>query len=123
MDIVKVCKKHGNLTIDEVQRDKSRGKPCFRCAYCRRAQAKKYGDAHRQIYTERAKQWKFANKERFKEMQKKSRTKPGSTDKDWYFRELLYKNGFATKDITKELVDLKRVVVQINRKKKSNHEV
>lgn len=130
MSVVKVCKKHGELTEELVRRIISHGSPYIECRACRRArELKSYLKRKdtRKPYTKRSEGWKQRHRE--KAIQKyrqnpelyKERTRIYQKNRvenlnDTYIKQRLHlRYGFDKKEIPKELIDLQRSVLAMKR--------
>jgi restriction endonuclease Mrr len=87
---------------------------------------KKYREANLEKYRECCKKWSEANPERVKELNKKWRAgnleKIRALDtlsvkelKDGYLKSLLRMQGFKNKNITNELIQLKKIIIKTQR--------
>lgn len=70
-EIVKICKIHGNLTINETRKDGS----LFRCKACRIESNKKSYDANREKRIDTSTKWKLENKEKANAWERADRAK------------------------------------------------
>lgn len=62
-DIVKICKKHGNLTFEEVHKSSN----SIRCKYCRLEQRKKWRDENLEKHRKNVSEYKKNNRDKVNE--------------------------------------------------------
>lgn len=62
-EIVKVCKKHGELTKDQIREEKDNGKVSLRCKECRKITHYKTFERHREKRMQYISQWKKDNRD------------------------------------------------------------
>jgi hypothetical protein len=113
-EIVKVCKKHGDLTIDEVHKDKS----SHRCAYCGRSSALRSQKKHFEKRRAKQDEWKKNNKQKYKEALMRAKHKYTDDLANSYIRQNLIRCGWHKSQITPEMIEIKRVILSLHRIKK-----
>ncbi len=70
-EIVKICKIHGELTIDQTRKDGNK----FRCKECRMENNKKHYDANREKRIETSRNWAKNNRDRVNAWERADRAK------------------------------------------------
>jgi hypothetical protein len=121
MTVVKVCKKHGKLKKEDIYFfPKKRERRCIKCASESR---KKYREENREKQREYDRKFyqknKYKIKNKYKEyrrlMDKKYKRKNVINLTDYYIKWMLRKEGFEKIDITKELIDARRQLIEFRR--------
>jgi hypothetical protein len=130
-DIVKTCIHHGELTLAHVNKA---GVNKYRCKLCMQASHARHYQRHKDKVAKKTKEWRQANPEKVREMRRayqpdyrrKLRTTEqrrrytkyvASTVNDTYVRHLLVgkSKDLTRADMPKELVELKRLAIQLKR--------
>lgn len=133
MEIIKTCKVHGNLARDETYTFASKGKKYLRCKEYRREYYTMNLTSIRENAKIRARKFKLENPERVKEKEKKWASSKKGKEKakkrgrilsemlhDTYVKRILWANyGFRASETTKEIVEVQRAIILINRIKKN----
>lgn len=114
-EIVKICKKHGGLTLDQTHKDKSG----FRCGQCRRDSSSASQRRHREARSIKQKEWKIKNKAQYKKSLMDAKHKYTEELADSYVRQNLIRVGYKGVDITPEMIAVKKVILKIHRIKKA----
>lgn len=114
-EIVKICKKHGELTYEQVHKDKDG----FRCAECRREHARISRLKYRDARNAKAKEWHNNNKERYRATRMSNKHKYTENLTDSYVRANLIRVGYDKDQITPEMLVIKKAMIKIHRLKKA----
>jgi len=147
-EIVKVCKRHGELILTNVYKDKRRIKNQYRCRLCGLDAAKNNYHKNKIRHTENKKKWRTDNIKKYNEYcrkyyhlknnknkkrggeQSKIKAKKRKNNKienlsDDYVYYTLYRKSKSCSaiDIPKEILDLKRAIILLKRKIKKYKEI
>lgn len=74
-EIIKICKHHGPLTIEQVNKNKSRGASLYRCKACQKEAHEKHWEKHKEIVKEKQRMYRENNREKVRECRRISRKK------------------------------------------------
>jgi hypothetical protein len=144
-EIVKVCKVHGELTVEFVKKTLCKGKFWNQCLICRRNNSKRngklyiqrYGDSkrYRDMKSAIDKRYRIKNKENIKNSLNKWRSKNRATVNKWsntslaFYRKNLYDSyvkkviisgtNLTFSDIPQEFVELYRTTLLLKREAKN----
>lgn len=112
-EIVKICKIHGALKINEVYMHGKKNITCRKCKINNASKFRKKNPEKIKIYN---KKYKYDNKEKIALSSLERSRRHRKNLQDCYIRAKLSKySHLSCKDIPQELVELKRVQLQIRR--------
>jgi len=103
-EIVKVCKKHGELTKDQIREERSQGKITVRCLACRKETHNKTFEKHREKRMQSIARWKRENRDYLNARERADRLANPEKHKKWERDERL-RNG---KNITLRVITSRR---------------
>lgn len=86
MEVLKKCKKHGDLFKDDIQEEKAHWKESgtyLRCRKCRQEKDLKYKHSHRIEHIAYTKKWREENKEKYLDWLKQDRLKNPEKHREW----------------------------------------
>ncbi len=118
--IVKICKHHGELTIEQITKRKE-------CKLCKKESQKTYNNKNRDKNTKRSYQWKKDNKEKhrlahIKHERKRCLSKVKELT-DFYVKDLMVKQyKIQSKDVEPWMIAIKREIVKLRRKIREKHD-
>lgn len=93
--IVKICKKHGELTMEQIREERtSKGYKTYRCYLCKIEKDRRWKENNREQHIEASKRWKVNNREKYNEWNKKDRQLYPEKHRRYKF------NAIANKGIT-----------------------
>ena len=81
---------------------------------------KEYSKLNRDSIKEKHKEWVACNIEKIRERERDRSIKRTNELQPKYIRQLLKQQGFNPEDITLDLIEIKRAIIQINRKVKQS---
>lgn len=102
IDIVKKCKIHGELNIEQIYKTTPRGKLYFRCKECNKANFKKHRKKYRESQKIYYKKYRETHIEKFKMYYANNKEERNKKNKEWRLKNKAYlirkESGIEIKD-------------------------